>query len=104
MKNFLNSEMPAMVLGALMEATEEVAKETKMRKAQLETKVDEDTEAKFKARTEALAKKAAERIGEEASESAVTLAAGLYYVYSSFLDAGFSVSQAFELAKLTCIR
>lgn len=105
MKNFLNSEMPAMILSAIMEATEEAAEKAKKEKAQFDAKTmaNADTEAKSIDSIKEQVKKAAKLIGEEACKVSDEYAAGLFYTYSSFMTAGFSAAQAFELTRCTLI-
>ncbi|MDO4301229.1 MAG: hypothetical protein Q4D26_07565 [Clostridia bacterium] len=95
MNDFFKNEVPTMILNAIMEAAEEAKKE--------EAKVNTKTNANHKAPTEELVKRAAALIGEEACNIANDFSAGLYYTYSSFIDAGFSATQAFELTKCTLI-
>lgn len=93
--DFLKSGIPEMIIGALSEAAQEVAQEEASLKAK--------TDVEAKAPTVDLAKKAAERIGEEACKATEEFATGLYYTYSSFIAAGFSATQAFELTRCTLI-
>lgn len=99
--DFLKSGIPEMIIGAMAEAAQEVAqeeKETKNTKQMQEknTKIDNSKALELTA-----VKNAAETIGKEDCASCEKMAASVFYTYASFIAAGFSSKEAFELVKAT---
>lgn len=99
--DFLKSGIPEMIIGAMAEAAQEVAqeeKETKNTKQMQEknTKIDNSKVLELTA-----VKNAAETIGKEDCASCEKMAASVFYTYASFIAAGFSSKEAFELVKAT---
>ena len=98
---FLKSVLPEMIIDAMAEVAQEIAQEeqeTKNTKQMQEknTKIDNSKVLELTA-----VKNAAETIGKEDCASCEKMAASVFYTYASFITAGFSSKEAFELVKAT---
>lgn len=98
---FLKSGLPEMIIGAMAEAAQEIAQEEQEAKntKQMQEKNTKIDNSKVLALTPV--KSAAETIGKEDCESCEKMAASVFYTYASFIAAGFSSKEAFELVKAT---
>lgn len=96
---FLKSGIPEMIIGAMAEAAQEAAQEEKDAKSTKQTTEDRVKSDNSKVLTLSTVKSAAQIIGEEDCKSCEKMAASVFYTYASFIAAGFSSREAFELAK-----
>lgn len=97
---FLKSGLPEMIIGAMAEAAQEIAQEEQEAKntkqmQEKNTKIDNSKVLELTA-----VKNAAQTIGEEDCRSSEKMAASVFYTYASFIAAGFSSREAFELVRV----
>lgn len=95
MDDFFKSEIPTMILNAIAETAKNYSAK--------EPNINIKAKPNYKIPIEDLVKKSSELIGKEACKAADDFAAKLYYTYLSLINAGFSVTQAFELIGYTLI-
>lgn len=98
---FLKSGLPEMIIGAVAEAAQEaIQKEMEVKNIKKEMEED-NTNDNSRVLALAAVKSAAETIGKDGCESCEKMVASVFYTYASFIAAGFSSKEAFELTKAT---